>query len=101
MQDELIKFRITAETKHEISLAADKAGLSVSELLRRAGRAAVAGRIASRAVLSDLITIRRAANRLAALAETPDADRGAMVIAVKAAAEDLRIITARHLATIK
>lgn len=69
---ELIKFRIATDDKQVISDAADRAGVTVSELLRRAGRAAASGRIASRAVLMDLVSIRSAANRLATLADTPN-----------------------------
>jgi hypothetical protein len=101
MQNELIKFRVAADDKLVINEAAGRAGLTVSELLRRAARAAASGRIASRAVLTDLVTIRTAANRLAALAETPNLDPRAMATAVKIAADDLRAITARHLATVK
>jgi uncharacterized protein (DUF1778 family) len=101
MQGGLIKFRIDADGKAAIANAATKAGTTVSELLRRAARAAASGRIASRSVLTDLVAIRTAANRLAALAEAPDADPAAVAACVKATAEDLRVIAARHLATVK
>jgi NADPH:quinone reductase-like Zn-dependent oxidoreductase len=48
MQGGLIKFRVAAGDKLLIANAATKAGTTVSELLRRAGRAAASGRIASR-----------------------------------------------------
>jgi hypothetical protein len=101
MQTELIKFRIAADDKQVISDAAERAGMTVSELLRRAGRAAASGRIASRAVLTDLVSIRSAANRLATLADTPNVDPAAVRAAVKTAADDLRAIAARHLSTIR
>jgi len=101
MQSELIKFRVDAGDKELIAKAAAKAGTSVSELLRRAGRAAACGRIASRSVLSDLVLIRTAANRLTTLADAPDADPAAIAACVKATAEDLRAIAARHLANVR
>jgi len=101
MQSELIKFRVDAGDKELIAKAAAKAGMSVSELLRRAGRAAAYGRIASRSVLSDLVLIRTAANRLATLADAPDADPAAIAARVRATADDLRAIAARHLANVR
>ena len=101
MQSQWIKFRANDEQRSMLTHAARKAGMTVSELLRRAGRAAAAGRIASRPVLSDLVIIRSAANRLAALAENPETDPATMVEAVKAAADDLRAIAARHLANVR
>jgi uncharacterized protein (DUF1778 family) len=90
MQGGLIKFRIAAGDKQLIANAATKAGTTVSELLRRAGRAAASGRIASRSVLSDLVLIRTAANRLATLMDTPNAEPAVIAACVKATAEDLR-----------
>jgi uncharacterized protein (DUF1778 family) len=97
----VIKFRVGDDEKLMLANAAHQAGISISDLLRRAGRAAVAGRIASRPLLADLVSIRRAANRLAALADAPTADPTVMAAAVKSTADDLRAIAARHLSTIK
>jgi uncharacterized protein (DUF1778 family) len=101
MRSELVKFRIRADDKRLLSEAADKAGVTLSEMLRRAGRAAAAGRIAPRAVLTDLVLIRTAANKLASLADTPDADPAVLVACAKSTADDLRTIATRHLANIR
>lgn len=100
MKSELVKFRIRAEEKEALSEAAERAGVTISELLRRAGRAAAAGRFAPRAVLREFVLIRTAANRLASLAETHDADP-AITACMKATAEDLRAIAGRHLADLR
>jgi uncharacterized protein (DUF1778 family) len=101
MQGGLIKFRVADGDKLLIANAAARTGTTVSELLRRAGRAAASGRIASRSVLSDLVLIRTAANRLATLVDAPDADPAVIAASVKATADDLRAIAARHLANVK
>jgi len=101
MQGGLIKFRVADGDKLLIANAAERAGITVSELLRRASRAAISGRIASRSVLSDLVLIRTAASRLATLVDAPDADPAVIAASVKATAEDLRAIAARHLANIR
>ena len=101
MQGGLIKFRVAAADKRLIADAAARAGTTVSELLRRAGRAAASGRITSRPMLSDLVLVRTAANRLATLVEAPDADPAVIAACVKETAEDLRAIAARHLANIR
>ena len=98
---ELIKFRIRGDEKQVLSEAADRAGMTLSEMLRRAGRAAAAGRIAPRAVMTDFALIRTAANRLASLAEAADADSAAVLACMKATAEELRAIAARHLANVR
>lgn len=98
---ELIKFRIRADEKQILSEAADRAGMTLSEMLRRAGRAAAAGRIAPRAVLTEFALIRTAANRLVSLAEAPETDAAALAACIKATAEDLRAIVARHLADVR
>ena len=81
--------------------AADRAGISTSDLLRRAGRAATSGRIASRSVLSDLVLVRATANRLAAVIDDPAADPAAVAASVKAAVDDFRRIAARHLRDVR
>jgi uncharacterized protein (DUF1778 family) len=101
MQNGLIKFRVSADDKQLIANAAARGGTTVSELLRRAARAAATGRIASRSVLSDLIIIRTTANRLETLMDNPDTDRTALTACVKATVDDLRAIAARHLANIR
>ena len=101
MQGGLIKFRVADGDKLLIANAAERAGITVSELLRRASRAAISARIASRSVLSDLVLIRTAASRLATLVDAPDADPAVIAASVKATAEDLRAIAARHLANIR
>jgi hypothetical protein len=100
MKSKLVKFRIRAEEKEALSEAADRAGVTISELLRRAGRAAAAGRFAPRGVLSEFVLIRTAANRLASLAETHDANP-TVAACIKATAEDLRAIAGRHLADLR
>jgi len=50
VQNELIKFRVRADEKQILSEAVGKAGMTLSKMLRRTGRAAAAGRIAPRAV---------------------------------------------------
>lgn len=101
MPSEIIKFRVDADEKRRIMAAADRAGISTSDLLRRAGRAATSGRIASRAVLSDLMLIRATANRLAAMVDDPAANLVAIAAGVKAAADDFRRIAARHLGDLR
>ena len=100
MKSKLVKFRIRAEEKEALSEAADRAGVTISELLRRAGRAAAAGRFAPRGVLREFVLIRTAANRLASLAETHDANP-TVAACIKATAEDLRAIAGRHLADLR
>jgi hypothetical protein len=101
MPTDVIKFRIDSDEKQRIMKAAERAGISTSDLLRRAGRAAASGRIASRAVLLDLVSIRAAANRLAAMVDNPDADPAAVAAGVKAAVADFRQIAARHLGDVR
>lgn len=101
MQSEVIKFRVDAGEKQRIINAAQNAGISTSDLLRRAGRAAAAGRIASRAVLSDLVLIRATANRLAAIVDDSAADPAAVAAGVKAAVADFRQIAARYLGDVR
>jgi hypothetical protein len=101
MPSEIIKFRIDADEKRRIMAAAENAGVSISDLLRRAGRAATSGRIASRSVLSDLVLVRATANRLAAMIDDPAADPVAVTASVKAAVDDFRRIAARHLGDVR
>jgi hypothetical protein len=101
MPTDVIKFRLAADEKRRIMAAADRAGITASDLLRRAGRAAASGRIASRAVLSDLVLIRTTANRLAAMVDNPDADPAAVAAGVKAAVGDFREIVSRHLRDVR
>lgn len=101
MQSALIEFRVADGDKQAIIIAANAAGMSVSELLRRACRAAASGRIASRSVLSDLVLVRSAANRLVALADKQSANPAAIIECVRATAEDLRTIAAKHLENAK
>ena len=101
MASDIIKFRIDADEKQRIMKAAERAGISTSDLLRRAGRAAASGRIASRAVLSDLVLIRAAANRLAAMVDNPDTDPAAVAAGVKASVANFRQIAARHLGDVR
>jgi hypothetical protein len=101
MQSDFIKFRVTADEKRSLVSAAREADVTVSALLRRAGRAVIGGRIASGPVLVDLVAVRRAANLLAAIADDATAEPEKIAAAMKAAANDLRKIAARHLATVK
>lgn len=94
---EIIKFRVPSGHKELFSTAARDAGMTVSELLRRAAKAAVAGRVASRPVLVDLVYIRSIANRLDALAATAGGDGFRISTEIKDAAETLRGIARRHL----
>jgi hypothetical protein len=101
MQSALIKFRVTDDEKRSFVEAARKADVTVSALLRRAGRAFAGGRIASRSVLDDLVVIRSAANALAAVAGDPGADPAQVAMIAKNTADALRAIAARHLAMVK
>lgn len=94
---EVIKFRVATGEKLMFVNAARNSGTTLSDLLRRAGKAAIAGRIASRSVLTDLVYIRSMANRLDALATIPGGDPAEISAAIKNAAESLRAIAARHL----
>lgn len=97
MASEIIKFRVAAGEKLRFVNAAQNAGMTVSDLLRRAAKAAIAGRIASRPVLADLVYIRTMANDLDALCSVPR-DSADIAVHVKNTAESLRAIVARHLA---
>ena len=101
MQTTLIKFRVSTDEKKALVDAANKADVTVSALLRRAGRAFAGGRIASRSVLDDLVVIRSAANALAAVAGDPGADPAQVAMIAKNTADALRAIAARHLAMVK
>lgn len=101
MSSEIIKFRVDVDEKRRIVAAANRAGISASDLLRRAGRAAISGRIASRAVLSDLVLIRTTANRLAAMIDDPASNPAVVAAGVKAAVDDFRQIAARHLGDLR
>lgn len=101
MTSEIIKFRVDPDEKQRIVAAANRAGISTSDLLRRAGRAATSGRIASRAVLSDLVLIRTTANRLAQMVNDPAADLTAVAAGVKAAVDCFREIATRHLGDLR
>jgi len=98
MASEVIKFRVAAGEKLQFAKAAQNAGMTLSDLLRRAGKAAVAGRIASRPVLADLVHIRSMANHLDALCAAPGSNPAEVAAEIKSAAESLRAIAARHLA---
>ncbi|SRR6266404_2968336 len=97
MTSEIIKFRVSAGQKEQFSEAARAAGMTISELLRRAAKAAVAGRIASRPVLADLAYLRSMANRLDVLAAVAGDDAVGISTEIKDAAETLRTIARRHL----
>jgi hypothetical protein len=97
MPSEIIKFRVAAGEKLLFVKAAQNAGLTLSDLLRRAGKAAIAGRIASRPILADLVHIRAMANHLDALCAAPGGDPAQIAAGIKCAAESLRTIAARHL----
>lgn len=96
-QSELIRFRLTTFEKAQIAAAAQRADISVSSLVRRAARAAAAGRPVSRDLLADLATIRRAANALASIAEGTEGLPLGVADHVMMAANELRRIAVRHL----
>ncbi|MDA9442953.1 hypothetical protein XH98_28430 [Bradyrhizobium sp. CCBAU 51745] len=97
MESEVIKFRIARGDKTALFDAAEAAGMTVSDLMRRAGKAAIKGRIASRPILVDLAHVRSTANRLDALAAVTGGDVAKISAEIKAAAEALRVIVRRHL----
>ena len=97
MHSEIIKFRVPAGDKDLFVNAARDAKMTVSDLLRRAGKAAIKGRIASRPVLADLVHLRSVANRLDSIAEIAGGGTVHISIEIKAVAESLRIIARRHL----
>ena len=97
MTSEIIKFRVARGEKTALSNAARLAGMTVSDLMRRAGKAAIKGRIASRPILVDLAHVRSTANRLDALAAIAGGDAVEISTEIKAAAEALRVIVRRHL----
>lgn len=96
-QSELIRFRLTTAEKQQISAAALRAETSVSALVRRAARAAAAGRLADRQLLADLVSVRRIANHLLSLAENSVSVSPALADKLRQAVTDLRRIVARHL----
>jgi hypothetical protein len=101
MQSALIKFRVTPGEKQSFIDAARHADVSVSDLLRRSGRAFASGRIASRSILVDLVTVRSAANALASVAADPAVDASQIAVIAKNTAEVLRAIAARHLVHVR
>ncbi|WP_315761421.1 plasmid mobilization protein [Bradyrhizobium sp. SZCCHNS2005] len=98
MPSEMIKFRVAAGEKLQFVNAAQNAGMTLSDLLRRAGKAAIAGRIASRPVLADLVHIRAMANHLDALCGVLGGDPAEIGAEIKSTAASMRAIAARHLA---
>jgi hypothetical protein len=100
-QTALIKFRVTPDEKKSFVEAAREADVSVSSLLRRAGRAVISGRVASRSVLVDLVAVRTAANALAVVAADPAADPSHVANTAKSTADVLREIAARHLVHVR
>lgn len=100
-QTSLIKFRVTEDEKKSLFDAAKEADQSVSSILRRAGRAVIGGRVASRSVLLDLVAVRTAANALASAAANPTIDPSQMAAIAKTTAETLREIASRHLADVR
>jgi hypothetical protein len=100
-QTALIKFRVTPGEKQSFVDAARVAEMSVSSLLRRAGRAVISGRVASRSILVDLVAVRAAANALAVVATDPAADRAHVANTAKNIADVLREIAARHLVHVR
>lgn len=96
-QTALIKFRVTADEKATLISAARKAEVTVSSLLRRAGRAVTGGRVASRSILNDLVAIRAAANALADVASDPASEPERLADAAKKTAKFLRDIASHHL----
>lgn len=101
MQSAFIKFRVTIDEKRSIEKAAEAADLTVSAVLRRAGRAVIAGRIPSRNVVADLVAMRHAANALAAMADNPNAKPDEIADAVRATAKDFHLIASRHLSNVR
>ncbi|MBR1217493.1 hypothetical protein JQ557_05815 [Bradyrhizobium sp. U87765 SZCCT0131] len=96
MASKIVKCRFPEADKEAVANAAKAGGVTVSDLLRRAAKAAVNGRIASRPILADLVHVRSLAHRLDSLAAVAGGD--ARVSAeIKAAAETLREIARRHL----
>lgn len=100
-QTALVKFRVTAAEKQSLVDAARVADQSVSAILRRAGRAVIGGRVASRAVLTDLAAVRSIANALAAAATNPAVDQAQLTTFAENSAATLREIAARHLAAVR
>lgn len=98
MASEIIKFRMAAGEKVQFVKAAQSAGMTISDLLRRAAKAAIAGRIASRPVLADFVHIRSMANDLDALCPIFGGEHAELEAEIKNAAASLRAIAARHLA---
>ena len=100
-QSEVIKFRVTAAEKRQYVNAAVAEETDVSSLLRRAGRALLGGRVASKALLKDLAALRQTANRLSAAAEARDPDLGVLISIARTAAKDVNEVATRHLATMR
>ncbi|MET4449499.1 hypothetical protein ABIB75_007813 [Bradyrhizobium sp. GM2.2] len=96
MPTEIIKFRVPTGDKDAFANAAKAGGVTLSDLLRRAAKAAITGRIASRSVLTDLIFVRSLSHRLDAVASIANSDPRVSA-EIKAAAASLRQIARRHL----
>ena len=74
MKDDILKLRLKSDQKAQLRKAADREGLSLSSLVRRASLLAARGRIGDEAIRTDMLTIRRAVNgregHIATLANT-------------------------------
>lgn len=100
-QTALIKFRVTPEEKDLLVEAARVAEVTVSSLLRRAGRAVIGGRVASTSILVDLVALRTVANALAVVASDPAVDRSHLASTAISTVDALREISGRHLADVR
>jgi uncharacterized protein (DUF1778 family) len=66
MKDDILKLRLSSEQKAQLRKAADREGLALSSLVRRASLLAAKGRIGDEAIRTDMLAIRRAMNGLEA-----------------------------------
>ena len=100
MKSKLVKFRIRAEEKEALSEAADRAELRFPSFCDAQAVPRLRAGLRRAEFLREFVLIRTAANRLASLAETHDANP-TVAACIKATAEDLRAIAGRHLADLR
>jgi hypothetical protein len=101
LQSEFVKFRLRPDQKLSLREAAADSDTSVSEIVRRAALAVVAGRPIPTPRRSDFVAMRVAANELAAALEETSADPDGIMARIRAAATQLHRLAAQQLGATK
>ena len=97
LQSEFVKFRLRPDQKFRLTQAAVEGDTSVSEIVRRAALAVVAGRAIPTPRRSDFVAMRVAANALVAALEETSADPDGTMARIRAAATQLHRLAAQQL----